>query len=187
MALRDVNLIPADIVSRRYVVRHITVWVICLAAILGLIWGGYVYARQVIQSRGAVAGRATVIEAELREVIASILRVQGELEGLSFVNALLDRRPATEVLWTLAELMNDDTHLESLQMGGAGGSSQLSLTGFSASNTSLGDFVSRLTKDPMFARVDLKYSRELGEGPPGAGAKPATVIRFEIACQIAEP
>ena len=48
MALREVNLIPAAIQTRRVLNRHIALWAGCLMLSLGVIFSFYLYEKHIV-------------------------------------------------------------------------------------------------------------------------------------------
>jgi hypothetical protein len=97
--------------------------------------------------------------------------------------------PYSLVLLKLGDMMNGYTWLTRLdiQTGkNTEGDVDLKLTGFSFHNEELGDFINRLSSDPVSKAVLLKYAKESKMELPGQSLdEPVRLIQFQIDCRIA--
>ena len=120
MALRDVNLIPGEILERRSLIRHLLLWLTALVVVAGLTVAIRGYQNRVVygetQNRqGALKDQA----AALAKLVGEIGKEQKEL-GLAHreqmrLGALIEqRRSYASVLAKLADVMNDETWLQQL-------------------------------------------------------------------------
>lgn len=188
MALRAVNLIPAGVLHRRGLVRHICFWAACLSISLCLIFGFWLYQTRVIRAQQSALQSLDEIQMHLGARISKIKRIQTELQGLNQQQMVLDNitsnRSFCRVLWKLAEIFNEEAWLTQLTIDRnpkKNDAIRLGLTGLSFSNATLGNFVSQLSRDPMFHAVQLVYakegSRQISKTSSG---KPLKLIQFEI-------
>ena len=90
------------------------------------------------------------------------------------------QRPCSSVMAKLAETINDQTWLQQLALdAGRDRLARLKLAGSSVSHESLGDFIQRLSGDPMFRGVVLKSAQE-SEARISGGS----LVQFQIECDI---
>jgi hypothetical protein len=88
--------------------------------------------------------------------------------------------------------MNEFTWLSSLDMDRGRekqGGILLRLTGFSLRNEELGDFLTGLSRDPLFRQVLLRHAKEAkvaASGDPTAKER-MDGVQFEIECQVSNP
>ena len=192
MALRDVNLIPPDLLGRRQLVRHLLFWSSCLLGSLALIWGLYFCHVHGVLTKKATVARLNDMHTQLGAKIEEIKRLQLELERFREQQAVIDmissKLSYSQVALKLAEIMNDSTWLTQLAMhNGSAEKSEASLrlAGFSLSNEELGNFISELSNDPRVQAVVLKHAKECEVADPNQkGAEPEKLIDFQIECTV---
>jgi Tfp pilus assembly protein PilN len=188
MALRDVNLIPAGLLIRRELVRHLCFWGACLFVGLCMILGLFLYQTLVIRAQQPALQSLDEIEMLLGQRVSKIEQIQTQLQRLNQQRVVLDNitrnRSYCQVLSRLAEILNDDAWLTQLTIDRnpeKNRTIRLSLTGLSFSNTTLGNFIDQISSDPMFSDVQLVYakegSRQISKTNSG---KPLKLIQFEI-------
>lgn len=192
MALREINLIPTEILARRHSLRHLFFWAGCLLISLSLICGFYLYKTHFILAKKRALTTLKDTHKDLGTRIEEIKRIQEELEKVSQQQSVLETRtrnqPYSIVLLKLAGIMNKYTWLKQLAIDSGKdekGEANLKLTGFSFSNEGLGNFLNQLTSEPMFKAVILKYANEteMAQSNQNAG-KPVRLIQFQIECSI---
>jgi hypothetical protein len=183
MALRDVNLVPEQVLHRRYVIRHLYAWGGAYLLLFGILAGSYLgYTRVVLAQRNPA-----IPEEQLRKglavTITEIQRKTEELERLAFVRQASRSGDAPQVLGRLAEIMDPQVWLTdlTLQARETAGSTLL-LDGLSVSNSLLGSLIKQLNDDPLFGKVVLKSADET-QGSTGSDAAPTNLIRFAIAAE----
>jgi Tfp pilus assembly protein PilN len=192
MALREVNLIPTEILSRRQVWRHLLFWSGCLLLALVLIGGSYFYQSHLVLSKKGSMLTLNDMQTHLGMRIEEIKRIKDELERLDQQQVVLEtiakNHPYSKVLFKLVDIMNQYSWLTQLVIDGSkekNGQIGLTLTGLSFSNAELGNFVDRFSNEPLFDAVQLKYAKEtkmkLSKQPDAA---PLRLIQFGIECRI---
>lgn len=194
MALREINLIPAEILYRKHLIRHVCFWAGCLATSLALIFSIYLFQRQTVLTKNRALTKLKETHNQLDSKIEEIKRVQNELDSLiQKQSTLYDKtrsQPYSPVLLRLADIINENTWLTKLAIDSTKdtvGSASMQLTGFSRSNQDLGNFLNQLSSEPMFKDVVLKFARELKveESKKSSGAQ-SILIQFQIDCNIQE-
>lgn len=170
MALREINLIPAKILYRKHLLRHVCFWAGCLATSLALIFSIYLFQRQTVLAKNRALTKLKEAHNQLGSKKEEIKRVQNELDSLIQKQSTLYEKtrsqPYTPVLLRLADIINENTWLTKLAIDSTkdtGSSASMQLTGFSRSNQDLGNFLNQLSSEPMFKDVVLKFARELKE------------------------
>ena len=192
MALRDINLIPPHIQSRVILNRHLAFWIGCLTISLSLIFCFYLYQKHIVLAKKSAFGNLKDTRTHLGLKIKEIKRIQEEVEKLDQQQAVLDTIITGPMSWRiiqrLSEIINEYTWLKELTTGSGGDKdtrANLKLNGFSSSNEELGNFLIKLSGDPMFKGVLLKFAREtiLDRARKDDGDQ-IKVIEFEIECEL---
>jgi Tfp pilus assembly protein PilN len=167
MALREVNLIPAGLLTRRRLVRHMCFWGVCLVASLFMIFGFFLYRTRLIRAQQPALQSLDEIQMHLGQSESEIKRIQTELQRLNQQRVMLDKitknRSYCQVLWKLSEIFNDEAWLTQLTIDRSPAENRairLGLTGLSFSNATLGNFINQISSDPMFNDVQLVYAKE---------------------------
>jgi len=192
MALREVNLIPAEVLHQKYVIRHLFLWTGSLVLLLGLIFGLYQYQLRAVLLKNRPKTTLEDIHVQLGATIAEIKISQQEIEQLSrqddFLKTLTTNQPFSEVLLKLSDIINAQTWLTRLIListpGNEAIASGLQLYGYSLSNDHVGNFLNRLSETPLFHNVVLRYAREtqLVQSPQDSKTQ-LKVIQFQIDCE----
>jgi Tfp pilus assembly protein PilN len=195
MALREVNLVPARLLHRRGLLRHICFWGACLFVSLCMIFGFYLYQTHVIRAQQPALQSLDQIQMHLGERLSKIERIRTELQRLKQQRVVLDNitrnRSYCGVLWKLAEIFNDEAWLTQLSIERNRENIErnrekkpairMGLTGLSFSNASLGNFMNQISSDPMFNDVQLVYAKEGNRQiSKTTSGKPLKLIQFEI-------
>jgi Tfp pilus assembly protein PilN len=194
MALREINLIPADILSFRYLLRHLFFWARCLTLLLSLIGGFFLYQTHFVINKKRSTTDLQTIHTRMGTRMEEINRIQQELERLDqqqdVLKTIKRNQPYSGVLFKLADIMNEDTWLTRLSVDSdmntdKGGTENLALTGFSFSNEKLGNFMSRLSSETLFKEVVLKYAKEThaAQSDPDRETN-ESLIQFQIECKM---
>lgn len=192
MALREINLIPGDILTRRHLKRHLSFWAGCLVISLVFIFGFFFYQKHVVLAEKSAFGNLQDTHTHLGLRIQEIKRIQEELEKLdqqqSVLRTIIRGPICSRVLSRLADIMNESTWLTQLTTDDnrkTEKGASLKLSGFSFSNEELGNFLNRLTAESMFKTVLLKYAQETMLSQPDRNKGEAVkVVKFEIECEL---
>ncbi len=193
MALRDINLIPAQVLHKKYLFRHLFLWAGCLFICIFLIFGFYIYQIHVVLPIKRPATTLEDMHKQLGATIEEIKETQQEIQKLSlqesFLNNLKRIQPFSRLLLKLSEIMNAQTWLTQLTIDAGTEDeevvSSIKLYGYSLSNNDLGNFLTLLSGEPLFNNVILKYAKEtkIAKLLPDRNT-PARVIQFQIDCNI---
>lgn len=196
MALRDINLVPAPELEKRGLMRHLLFWSVCLVASLILIACLYLVQVYMIQMQKQIMTQMGEVPLHLNSKIENIQRLQADQEKLNQQKAVTDtlmkkNQSYSLVLFKLSHIMNENMWLSQLTIDSSkekeSADRRLLITGFSLSNEYLGDFLNRLSKDPLFKNVALKYAREEEkENTKKQMNLPAHLIQFQIECGLAK-
>jgi Tfp pilus assembly protein PilN len=179
-------------VAHRELRRHLFFWIGLLVISLSLTWGFYFY-----QKYRTLAERRIAIELKQKNLhlaakIDEINRMRAELNALRQRQAGLGSMNASatysHILAELADAMNDNTWLTQLLVEtGLEEETKISLrlTGLSLSAEELGNFLNRLSSEPLFKTVLLQNAREYKAPYMNKNLhKPVRLIRFDIACNL---
>jgi Tfp pilus assembly protein PilN len=191
MALRDINLIPEDILNRSHLGRRLGFWALCLGVTLALILGLHVYQARFAMARTAPPGAIEKTTARLISRIEEIRRVQAEIDKLaqrrSALEAVTGAPRYSPLILKLTRIMDGQIWLTLLTVdrGTRNGGMILRLAGFSSRSEVLGDFLNRLSGEALFGNVSLRFAREtLGGSSGGGGDEPERLIQFEVECDL---
>jgi Tfp pilus assembly protein PilN len=188
MALRDINLIPGEILERRSLIRHLLLWAGSLVVVAALIMVTHGYQNRM--RSGETQNRQGAIKdlaAAFTRIVGDIRKEQNELnlarrEQVQLAALIEQRRSYSSVLAKLSDVMNDETWLQQLAFHTAQDRTvHLGLTGFSRSHDTLGIFIQRLSGEPMFRLVVLKSAQESENQLSRSAA-----VQFQIDCDIAK-
>ncbi len=188
MAVRDINLIPEEILERRSLIRHLLLWLSSLVVVAALIMAAHVYQNRIVygetQNRqGAGKDLATALTRTVGDIGKEQKALNLTLRERLQLGALIEhRRSYSSVLAKLADVMNDQTWLQQLAFNTAPDRTlHLGLMGFSYSHETLGTFIQRLSGEPMFRLVVLKSAQESKDQLSGSAP-----VQFQIECDIAK-
>jgi Tfp pilus assembly protein PilN len=196
MALREINLIPGDILDRRYLLRHLGFWAGCMVISLSLVFGLYFYQARVALAKERPMTTLEDMHMNLGTRVEEIKGVQQELDRLdqqqSVLKTITRNQSYSRVLHTLADIMNEETWLRKLTIDQGKASDEdeedvtrLKLMGLSFSNEELGNFVNQLSTDPMFKQVVLKFAREtVTDLSRQSDSESIRVVEFQIECNL---
>ncbi|MCX5823927.1 MAG: PilN domain-containing protein [Deltaproteobacteria bacterium] len=188
MALRDINLIPDEILERRSLIRHLLLWLSILVVVAALIMAARGYQNRMVY------GETQNRQGAIKDLAAALTRTVGDIrkEQMALnlarreqvqLSALIEqRRSYSSVLAKLVDVMNDQTWLQQLAFNTTQDRTlHLSLMGFSHSHEALGTFIQRLSGEPMFRMVVLKSAQESADKLSGSAP-----VQFQIECDIAK-
>ena len=195
MALRDINLVPAQELERRHLIRHLLFWSGCLIGAIMLIFCLYLLQVYTLQTQKRSLTQMGDIPLSLKSKMENIRRLQTDKEKLNQQKAVMDtitknNQSYSLVLFKLSHLMNENTWLSQLVINGSKekkSEARLLLTGFSLSNDNLGNFINGLSQDTMFKAVVLKYAKDNEkENTTHQLNRPANLIQFQIECSLSK-
>ena len=132
------------------------------------------------------------INKHLIRQIDAVKRIQKELNFLNRQQAdlqsVIRHSDYSRILFKLADIVNEYTWFKSLRIDKGNTPKDpivLQASGYAATKGALGNFLNRLTSDPLFENVILKYAKEPPMDKSDANAeKPEKRVEFEIACRI---
>ena len=194
MALREINIIPEEILARRNLLRHLSFWLGCLVVSLALIWGSYFLQDHILLAKRHGMSKLEDMHTNLGTKIDEIKMIQEELQRLSQQQAVLETITTNEsysrICARLADIMNESTWLTQLAIENNHAREKnieisVRLTGFSFSNDDLGDFLNHLSSDGMFEKVILKHATESQISRWDQSVQGSVkLIHFQIDCSI---
>lgn len=192
MALRELNLIPGEVLARRDLLRHLGFWAGCLVILFTLTWGFYFSGTHLFLPRKGAVTTLTDMRTYLGTKFEEIRRIQEELDRLSQHQAVLEPvtnyEPYFQICAKLADTMNESIWLTQLVIDGGkedAVEASLILTGFSYSNDKLGNFLDQLSSATLFESVILKHATESVLRQSNQGERRAVkLIQFQIECNI---
>jgi len=192
MALREINLVPADILARRHLLRHLSFWGMTLGLVLVLIFSLHLYQRQFVLASGRIPGNLENIMRAITLKSEKIKALQADIERIkqkrNAIRQIAGNLPYTLILATLADILNGTTWLTHLSLERdqtLPGTANLKIQGSSFYNEELGNFLNHLSGERVFQNVSLKYAREtlLATSEQNSGA-PVEVTHFQIECRV---
>jgi len=191
MALREVNLIPAEVLHKKQVIRHLFLWTGSLALLLGLIYGSYQYQMRAVLLKNRPKTTLEDMHTQLGATVAEIKLARQEIEQLSnqddFLKTLITNQQFSEVLLKLSTIINVRTWLTKLTIQSSPENESVAagieLYGHSLSNEDIGNFLTRLSEAPLFQNVVLRYAREAQNVKSPQDSKTLIkAIQFQIDC-----
>ncbi|MBW1962305.1 MAG: PilN domain-containing protein [Deltaproteobacteria bacterium] len=188
MALREINLIPSDIMLHRYLVRHMGLWAGLLAILLAPIVSYYIYQTKVALSyrplETTLGDITRNINTKLQEIKTVQNRVKKVNHRLSDIESVTSQQSYALILFKLSKAVNRYLWLRSLSIQSQSKNSELLINGYALSNEAIGDLLNRLSTDELFEKVVLNYARQPSVGKKKARLNEFRRIEFEIRCDI---
>jgi arsenate reductase-like glutaredoxin family protein len=192
MAIREINLVPDDILKKKSLFRRLFFWSSCLTLSLFLIFGFYLYQVHVVLSKKRPGTTLEDMQRRLGTTIEEINKTQQEIQRLSlqesFVKNLTRIQPFSRILMKLSEIMNVRTWLTKLIITSNTEKDLvpvIELYGNTLTNDDLGSFLTQLSVELMFNKVVLKYSKETQMAKSSKDSKALIkIIQFQIDCEI---
>jgi len=194
MAIRDINLIPSDLLHKRLLSRHVWLWTGCLMLFLSLIFGYYFYQVLVVLPQKRPVTTVADMQKHLGATIGEIQNTEQEIQRLNLQEAFLKRftknQPLSGMLLGLSQTINQQTWLTRFDIDKARETGDLvfrsvRLYGYSYTNEELGDFLTRLSNKAIFQQVVLKFAKETQiAASDGDKRDRIKVIQFQIDGEI---
>jgi Tfp pilus assembly protein PilN len=193
MAIREINLVPFETLARQRLSRHLTLWAICATVVFLGIFASHLYQDRKLMALKQPSADMAVMDRDLASRVEQIQKLQADYDRLKVQQAALENVTAglsySKVLFRLARVMNEFTWLSSLDMDRGRerqGGILLRLTGFSLRNEELGDFLTGLSRDPLFGQVSLRHVKEarVAQSEARGAQERMDGVQFEIECQL---
>ena len=192
MALRETNLIPLEILTRRFLFRHLRSWTILLVVCILTLIGVYYYQTRMVMANQRSLTTLQDIPSLVGAKVQEVNQIQEELEKLDqqriVLQTIIRNQPYSRVLSRLASLMHKNTWLTQLTIEDSpdqAHNARLILVGYAFANEELALFLKHLSTDPMFDQVFLKFVKEAKEVPLDKERKiTRDLIYFQIECEI---
>lgn len=194
MTLREINLVPDDILQRNLVKRQILRWSLALTLCLTAIFSTYWYQSQIVLARLRPSTTLAEMHAQLGATLDEIRAAQKEIERLSTQQAILKELSVhyafPDLLELLANALNAQTWLTQLEVE-AGSHKEIQprmhLKGYAVSNELLADFLTHLSTARPVESVVLKLAQEARvPGLAPDSDQLVKVVDFDIACRLEE-
>jgi Tfp pilus assembly protein PilN len=192
MALREINLVPSEILNRYHLRRHLLLWAGCLMVICALTAGFYFYDVNITFAESNASDDLKEASKKLPTKMNEIKELREKLDTLQQKKAnfeKLNKGPTySYILSRLVLSINRNTWLTQLRLDRQnlnGNRMLVRMNGFSSSNNALGDLLNRLSNESLFGSVLLKYAREISTTSDAADG-PRGLIQFQIDCEIQE-
>jgi Tfp pilus assembly protein PilN len=155
-----------------------------------MISGFHIYQMKAAEARHGPYESLEDLERLLAFKIEAISKTKGELDALkarqSSLQALIGRSNYSQIIFKLAGMMKGNIWLENLTIKRGAEATQIQLSGFSLENEELANFLNKLSDDPVFSDVQLKYAK--GERMNVGGEEEEVqlaLIHFHIVSSIA--
>lgn len=194
MTLRDINLVPADVLYTNQVKHIVLRWGLILTGALIAVFSVYGYQSRVVIARLRPSTTLADMHARLGATLDDISATQKAIEQLSTQQSILKelsvQHSFPDLLHLLANIMNAQTWLTDMQIETGDREARLHglrLKGHSVSNELLADFLTQLSAAGPVESVVLKLAQEARL--PGLIAESdqlVKVVAFEIECRLKE-
>jgi len=183
MALRDVNMVPDEVLNRRYAGRHLAAWGVCYLLTLGFAAAGYATYVRTSVAQHPPAMDEQQVRRQLASTIIGIQQKKDDLERLALARRVAGVATAPRALTRLAEIMDPAMWLTDLTFqAGKETRAGLLFNGRSVSHARLGAFVRQLGGDRMFRNVALRNATQL-QGSSAAN-EPSNTVQFTVSADI---
>ncbi|MCF7939707.1 MAG: PilN domain-containing protein [Spirochaetales bacterium] len=189
MALKDINLIPDDILTRRKLFRSVRLWSMVLAGLVLIISVYCGIQIKAIQEIKPDENRVAQTRNELLTLVNRIESTQEEynrlLQERDKLLAPFERTSASVPLQAIAENLNDRTWLRQVEILPDSGqdnrdwSGKIDIRGEALSHADITGFLQVLQSNAIFRDVELKYAQKEDSGRTMNG-RLLPMIRFQI-------
>ena len=185
--MKDVNLIPREILERAIVLSRAMIWAVVVVTVGLAIGAAFVYIR-ILTNRVEQSFSTLTVEIEDKQSLAEKLdQSKDERDRLGtkekIIGKLLEKRAWCVVLYDIVGNIHDDvwlTHLSDMTgKDSEGVEAALLIKGFAISNRHLADLMTRLNGLPYIDQVDLKISRS-------SKWEQMEVVQFELECRFVD-
>ena len=163
MALRDINLVPWDVLQKNTQWRHIRFWITCLVGLiflLGVGYGAQYHRMEILKKQGPSLGMAG--RDQVASTVAALSILQDQIQALQAKNqslAILARGQLSfDIMGRFSNCLNDQTWITSLsikQTSKLSDGAVLECQGVSWDHHSLGLFLNSLSNTPGIQQVVL--------------------------------
>ncbi|MBU0465900.1 MAG: PilN domain-containing protein [Proteobacteria bacterium] len=194
MALRQINMIPGNILARTDLVRHLWFWGKGLVFILLL----FVMFYLAQASRFALQQKAQHSDASMKVIVTNKIEqalkkadgINMQMQDLKLKAGLLatltNQQLYYDILAVFAHAFNDATWIDhlSIQRGNEKDTdrSNLMVDGFSLTHNTLGAFLESLSGNNRIQDVVLVYAKKQEQKSPDLDV--ASLIQFKLTCSI---
>ncbi len=194
MTLREINLVPDEVLHGNQIRRQILGWSLALAGCMAIIFSTYWYQSRVVLARLRPSTTLADMHAQLGATLDEINASQKEIERLSMQQSILKElsvhQSFPDLLELLADALNPQTWLLEMEIEAGGPNATrpgMHLKGYAVSNELLADFLTRLSQTPHVESVVLKLAREahVPELIPDSNQR-VKVVDFDILCRLKE-
>ncbi len=186
--MRDINLIPPDILQARRISSRLRLWIVLNLAVVGILILATAVTLWSVRSERAKAGDLDSRMAQLRQWTEHLDRLRAERsllnEEADALASFVDRYPNHHRIRTLTEAMADKGWLNRIEMTRSVGrpkdgenSGMLLLEGHAGSYKHLAEWMRDLGALEWIAGVDLRRSQQ-------AQAEGLDVVQFELECTL---
>lgn len=194
MALRQINMIPSDLLVKTTLIRHVLFWAkglmgvgFCFVSIF--LAQGYLYTRQQLAHDSNTSMNQGVSE-EIDSVIQASDTVRDQMAKLELkggmVAILAEQVPFYDILAVLADSFNDATWIDrlSIQRGGEKDRDRAAITveGFTMTHQTLGFLLESLTSLSRVQNMVLISAKNNDQASSDLGLN--QIIRFKFSCSI---
>jgi Tfp pilus assembly protein PilN len=185
MTLREINLIPDDILFRKDLNQHLLRWGIVLFISLFFIFGFYLYQMDRVSDLKVSSYLLADIEARLISKADEIRALQEKLRTLdqqeNHLMTLSGQQSISGIISEIIVHMNEYTWLTRLEIAGEEDNGHnIKMNGYAVYSDSLGGFVEKLSHDHLFHSVYLKYARKAEDIRLGENPGP---VQFQLECR----
>jgi Tfp pilus assembly protein PilN len=194
MAIRQINMIPANILARTALARHLGFWGKGLVFIVLLFVFFYIaqangFSRQQ-KAHHSDASMKVQVTKKINQAQKASEVINLQMQDLKLKSGLLatltNQQPYYDVIATFAETFNEPTWIDhlSIQRGNQKDMdrSNLMVDGFSQSHNTLGSFLESLSNSPGIQDAVLVYAKKLEQTSGGLDA--SNYIQFKLTCSI---
>lgn len=194
MTLRDINLVPEEVLYGDQIRRQTLRWSLLLAGCMAVVFCTYWYQSRIVLARMRPSTTLADMHAQLGATLDEISAAQKEIERLSMQQSILKElsvhQSFPDLLEVLAQALNPQTWLTEVEIEtGSSKDTQtgMRLKGYAVSNELLANFLTQLSQTPQMENVLLKLAREANlPGLIADSDQLVKVVDFDIRCRLEE-
>ncbi len=190
MALREINLVPEEVLLRRMMLRHGECWaaalLVCVAPIVAA--AGFMIVRVLPGQSMSIS--VTESRRNVAETVAAIEEAREDMARTAYLRSIAKRVRWSDALTELTKALPATTWVSEVSVEAAVTAAMptvMRFKGYSVSHEELGQFLRQLAASPLLQEVTLEFSREHERTRKDADGADVLerLLNFGVVCAIA--
>jgi len=197
MALRQINIIPSDIIAKNILARHSWFWTkgfICISVLFLIFYLGQSYWLAGQQTSHPLnTPMSKEISGKINQTLQDAEKIKIEMQNLNLktrlFSGLSNRQYYFDILAVLADSFNDATWINNLTIQKynkkESDSSSIMINGISMAHNTLAAFLESLSSIPIMQDVSLVFAKNIDQkSSTSSDLDLSNAVQFQVSCSI---